>query len=206
MFTGIITALGRVRDAQMVGDAQRLTIEIADFLSGVMLGDSIAVNGCCLTVVEMTEGTFSVDVSPETLRCTNLGALTISASVNLEKAATLQQALGGHWVSGHVDATGKITNLTSVGEMRSLSVSVPEHLQRYIAKKGNITLNGVSLTVNEVNAEGVSLCLIPHTIAETTFQYMTVGDDINIEVDLLARYLERLVVIEPSPHKESACS
>jgi riboflavin synthase len=192
MFTGIVEATGVIRavvrgsrGASVMIDAGRLD------LSDVRLGDSIAVDGCCLTVVEMEPAAFRVDVSQETLECT-IG-FEACARVNLEKALRLSDRLGGHLVSGHVDARGEVTHKEQVGESRLLEIRPAAGLERYIARKGSITVNGVSLTVNRVEADRFEVNLIPHTLEATNLGVLRQGAQVNLEVDLLARYLERLV-------------
>jgi riboflavin synthase len=196
MFTGIIAAVGRVAAITPSAGGLRTRIDAGALpLDDVAIGDSIAVNGACLTVVSKTEHTFEVDLSSETLAC--VVAFEPNASVNLEKALRLADRLGGHLVSGHVDGIGVVQRVTPIGDNRVLGISVPEALARYIARKGSIAVDGVSLTVNEVSGNGFTVNLIPHTLASTSFDRLQAGARVNIEIDLVARYTERL--LEKSP-------
>ncbi len=194
MFTGIILAIGSVADIQARGGDYRLTINTGKLsLSDAQLGDSIAVNGVCLTAVELGEHYFVADVSNETLSRTSLKSLKLGTPVNLELALTPNTRMGGHIVSGHVDGLGKILEKTPDGRSIRLSFAVPDHLSRYIAEKGSITINGISLTVNSVSGNTFSVNIVPHTLQETTLGTSHPGDEVNLEVDILARYLERLL-------------
>jgi riboflavin synthase len=191
MFTGIVQAEGRIEKVTPHEGDVRLTIasgalEMAD----VSQGDSIAVNGVCLTVVEYDAQSFQVHVSAETLRCTEgLGA---PGDVNLEKALRLADRLGGHLVSGHVDGVGEVTQFDAVGECMLLAIRAPHALSRYISVKGSITVNGVSLTVNTVDRDDFTINLIPHTLEVTTLKSLRAGSKVNLEVDLIARYVDRM--------------
>jgi len=192
MFTGIVQAVGQVRDlAASAGGARSVIAVGALDLSDVAIGDSIAVNGVCLTVTALAADAFTVDVSAETLACTT--GFERSQRVNLEKALRLADRLGGHLLSGHVDGVGEIVRMEPAGENQLLVVRVPADLQRYVARKGSIAVNGVSLTVNEVANELVRINLIPHTLAATNLSALGVGARVNIEVDLIARYVERML-------------
>ena len=185
MFTGIVAAVGRVRGGR------KLAIDAGSLdLKDVAVGDSIAVNGACLTVVACKPLSFEVDVSRETLACTT--GLTAGRSVNLEKAMRLADRLGGHLVSGHVDGVGTVKRVAPAGGSRVMSVMAPAALAKFIARKGSITVNGVSLTVNEVKGAEFTVNLIPHTLAKTNLRELRAGGKVNLEVDLLARYAERL--------------
>ena len=191
MFTGIIVAVGRISAVTPTTGGVRARVEARDMsLDDVALGDSIAVSGVCLTVVALHTGAFEVDISRETLTCTS--GLDAGAEVNLEKALRLSDRLGGHLVSGHVDGRGVVARFEALGDNRLLDVTVPRELSRYIARKGSVALDGVSLTVNDVRDDGFTVNLIPHTIAHTNFARLRPGVSVNIEVDLLARYCERL--------------
>jgi len=191
MFTGIITAVGRVGAVARKSGGLRLRIESGGLrLGDVAVGDSIAVNGVCLTVVAKKAGSFESDVSPETLDCTT--GLEKGGRVNLEKALRLADRIGGHFVSGHVDGVGTVTRVRRVGANRVITIKAPARLARYIARKGSVTLNGVSLTVNDVNGAGFSVNLIPHTLAATNLGQLGARHKVNLEVDMLARYIERL--------------
>ena len=192
MFTGIIAAVGKISRVGSAKGGLRLAIDAGALgLSDVAVGDSIAVNGVCLTLVKRGKKNFSVDVSRETLRCT--AGLDKPGEVNLEKALRLSDRLDGHFVLGHVDGVGKVTRFEPAGKSRLLSVRAPSGLARYIARKGSVTVQGVSLTVNAARGAEFEVNLIPHTLAVTTLRYLEVGDRVNLEVDPLARYAERLL-------------
>jgi len=192
MFTGIIQAVGEVRELTLAEHAARLVIATDKLdLADVGIGDSIAVNGVCLTVTGLLSSAFSADVSPETMACTV--GFELAAAVNLEKALRLSDRLGGHLVSGHVDGVGAVVRFEQVGDNRLLAVRVPADLGRYVARKGSITVNGVSLTVNEVEREVLRVNLIPHTLAATNLGRLRSGTQVNLEVDLVARYIERML-------------
>ena len=197
MFSGIVSAVGRIRDIKPRQVGVRLTIDAGRLdLSDVALGDSIACNGVCLTVVRRGRKTFRVDVSPESLRCTV--GLSEPGPLNLEKALQVSDRLGGHIVSGHVDGVGEVVTFDPVGDNRLLKIRAPKDLAHYIARKGSITINGCSLTTNEVKdvkggAADFSINLIPHTLENTTLGRLQAGDRVNLEVDLIARYCERLL-------------
>lgn len=194
MFSGIIAAVGRITQLAPRNDGTptvRLTVDAGRLdLGDVAIGDSIACNGVCLTVVEKTSGGFCVDVSPETLSCTV--GLNAPGPINLEKALRLADRLGGHLVSGHVDGVGEVVRFDPVGDNRLLVIRAPEALSRYIARKGSITVNGVSLTTNSVDGAGFSINLIPHTLEATTLGGLQTGAPVNLEIDLIARYVARM--------------
>jgi len=192
MFSGIVAATGRIRKAERRKTGLRLTVDAGTLpLRDVAVGDSIAVNGVCLTVVARARKSFGVDVSRETLRCTV--GLDEPGEINLEKALRMSDRLGGHFVSGHVDGVGKVTQLREAGADRLLWVRAPRGIARYIARKGSIAVHGVSLTVNAVRGTEFEINLIPHTLAVTTLKRLRAGDRVNLEVDPLARYAERLL-------------
>ena len=201
MFTGIIQSIGHIHEYDARGADARMVIRGGglDF-SDVALGDSIAVNGVCLTVVAMTADSFTVDVSAETLRCTE-GFLP-GAEVNLEKALRLADRLGGHLVSGHVDGVGTVHRFVPVGESHLLEIAAPTELARYIIRKGSITVNGVSLTVNAVDGPRFALNLIPHTLEMTTLKHLKTGSRVNLEVDMIARYVERMMQFTNATDKD----
>lgn len=191
MFTGIIQAQGHIKTITPHDDDARLVIDTGSLdLQDVAIGDSIAVNGVCLTVVTLGTDTFEADVSKETLSCT-VGLDTLR-EVNLEKALRLSDRLGGHLVSGHVDGVGQVIRFEPVGESMLLAVRAPNLLSRYIAVKGSITIDGVSLTVNHVDGDDFNVNLIPHTVEVTTLKGLGVGSRVNLEVDLIARYVDRM--------------
>jgi len=195
MFTGIVEAQGAVSNCTSTGKDVRVSISTGTLdLSDVRVGDSIAVSGCCLTVVSLGPESFDVDVSQETLSCT--AGFAAGDAVNLEKSLRLSDRLGGHLVSGHVDGVGEVAQMVRVGESWLLEVRMPPPLAKYLARKGAITVNGVSLTVNRVEHDRFAVNLIPHTVAVTNLQSLVSGSRVNLEVDLLARYVERLLAAE----------
>ncbi|MDM8564581.1 riboflavin synthase [Candidatus Halobeggiatoa sp. HSG11] len=195
MFTGIIQAVGKIAQRQTTGTDARLYIKATQLdWSNVQLGDSIAVNGVCLTAVVLPGDGFWADVSNETLLHTTLGKLTIGSTINLEKALTPQMHLGGHIVSGHVDGVGIITSCYEEGRSIRLNIKAPTELAKYIAPKGSICVDGISLTVNTVQQSEFSLNIVPHTQERTTLAEIKVGQQVNLEVDIIARYLERLLL------------
>ena len=195
MFTGIIQAIGKIADKEPKGSDMRLRIETGKLaLDDVQLGDSIAVNGVCLTAVELPGNGFWADVSGETLERTGLGRLESGSTVNLEKALTPTTRLGGHLVSGHVDGVGEVIDRHDDGRSVRFKIRAPDELAKYIAEKGSICVDGISLTVNEVNGAEFELNIVPHTIKETIMGTYQVGTHVNLEVDLIARYLERLLL------------
>lgn len=200
MFTGIVATVGKISRITPLGveanAGVRLSIDAGDLsLDDVALGDSIAINGACMTVIAKSGSTFDVDVSRESLNCT--AGLDQPGEVNLEKALTLAERLGGHLVSGHVDGLGTVRKLEPVGESYELVVAAPRELAKYLAFKGSIVVNGVSLTVNRVtdsaDACEFSINLIPHTLQATTLKHLRAGSPVNLEVDLIARYVERML-------------
>ena len=193
MFTGIIADIGIIADKQDREGGLRLRIDTNNLGMGdVQLGDSIAVNGVCLTAIKLEGDSFTVDVSRETLHCT-VGLEQQGAQVNLEKAMRLADRLGGHLVSGHVDGVGEVLEFVNLGESWKLSVRAPKDLAKYIAAKGSITINGVSLTVNKVEGAVFHVNLIPHTLQETTLKGLHPDSRVNLEIDLIARYVERMM-------------
>jgi riboflavin synthase len=194
MFTGIILAVGLISAIERKAGDCRLTIATGKLpLHDVVLGDSIAVNGVCLTAVELGSDYFCADVSNETLSRTTLNAATVGTPVNLELALTPSTRLGGHIVSGHVDGIGTVTEKRADGRSFRFKFKAPDNLAKYIAEKGSICINGISLTVNEVDGAVFSVNIVPHTLKETTLGEAVVGTKVNLEVDLLARYMERLI-------------
>ncbi|WP_029416098.1 riboflavin synthase [Brevundimonas bacteroides] len=191
MFTGIITDIGRVRAVAQTARDRRYEIETAWDTSGIELGASVSHSGVCLTVVEKEPGWFAVEVSGETLSKTTLGAWTAGTKVNLERATRVGDELGGHIVSGHVDGLGRVVEITPEGGSHRIVIEAPEPLHRFIAAKGSITVDGVSLTVNSVEGRRFGLNIIPHTWEATTLGQLQVGDAVNLEIDMLARYLAR---------------
>ena len=199
MFTGIIQAVGRIAQIEAGKEDIRLRIETGKLpLSAVKLGDSIATSGVCLTVTELPGDGFWADVSPETLSLTSLGTKDVGDSVNLETSLTLQTALGGHLVSGHVDGVGQVERIVEDARFWRVTIAAPENLARYIAMKGSICVDGTSLTVNQVEGASFELTIIPQTWEETVFSEYQTGSSVNLEVDVIARYLERLMQYDQS--------
>ena len=192
MFAGIIEATGEIREVKPDGKGLRLTIGTTLNLSDIRVGDSIAVDGICLTVIACSVNSFSADVSLETLNCT-VGFVK-RGKVNLEKALLVSDRINGHLVSGHVDGVGRVVNFERVGECYLLSIKAPRGLAKYIARKGSIAVNGVSLAVNKAEGSTFSVNLIPHTLEVTTMKYLQRGARVNLEVDILARYIEQLLM------------
>lgn len=191
MFTGIIEQVGTISAVEPLGDSVRLTIDAPAILDGVALGDSIAVNGVCLTVAEHTATTFTADCMQETLDRSNLGELRVGSPVNLERAALVNARLDGHIVQGHVDATTTLTSRNSSEHWDVLRFALPPTLARYIVEKGSIAINGTSLTVSALGDDYFEVSLIPITLRNTIFGKLAVGGTVNLEVDVLAKYVER---------------
>ncbi len=202
MFTGIVEELGVVEGIEEQGDAIRLSVRGPHVTTDVSLGDSISVNGCCLTVAVRDGETFTADVMRETLRATSLGALAVGSRVNLERAVTPQTRLGGHIVQGHVDGTGRVVRREPSEHWELVEIELPPGLARYLVPKGSVTVDGISLTVVDLPGESTgstdragsfTVSLIPETLARTTLGFKEVGDPVNLEVDVIAKYVERLV-------------
>jgi riboflavin synthase len=194
MFTGIVSANGKISSVDRQDGQARFSIATGELdMVGVQLGDSIAVNGVCLTVIEFAADSFSADLSRETLDLTTLGEARVDASVNLERALALGDSLGGHMVTGHVDGVGTVRSVTPDAGSIRLAIEAPEPLARYIAQKGSVCIDGVSLTVNGVEGAVFDLMIVPHTQAATVIDNYESGTLVNIEVDMIARYLERLM-------------
>lgn len=191
MFTGIVTDVGRLRAVRETNRDLRFEVETSFDLSTIDMGASISHAGCCLTIVEKGEGWFAVEISGETLSLTTLGAWKEGDPINLERAARVGDELGGHIVSGHVDGVGEVVSVESEGGSHRVRVRVPQPLHRFIAPKGSITMDGVSLTVNEVEGDVFGVNLIPHTWDVTTLGRLQPGSKVNLEIDMLARYLAR---------------
>ncbi|MEU8463283.1 riboflavin synthase [Streptomyces sp. NPDC029003] len=199
MFTGIVEELGEVTAVERLADASRFRLRGPVVTEDAKHGDSIAVNGVCLTVVETADGEFTADVMQETLNRSSLGALTAGSRVNLERPMALGGRLGGHLVQGHVDGTGEILSRAPSEHWEIVRVALPENLSRYVVEKGSITVDGVSLTVVEAAAGHFSISLIPTTLALTTLGIKQPGDPVNLEVDVLAKYVERLLAAGVDP-------
>ena len=193
MFTGIVAATGKITHIQPLEQGLRLTVAAPGLdLEDVALGDSIAHSGVCLTVIAKKKGAYQVDVSKETLDCT-VGLDALGEEVNLEKAMRLSDFIGGHLVSGHVDGVGTVVKFEKIGESHELVIEAPKKLAKYIARKGSVTVDGVSLTTNKVKGRSFSINLIPHTVEVTTLKRLHAGARVNLEVDLIARYVERML-------------
>ncbi|WP_405441791.1 riboflavin synthase [Streptomyces avidinii] len=199
MFTGIVEELGEVTAVEQLQEASRFRLRGPLVTEGAKHGDSIAVNGVCLTVVETADGEFTADVMQETLNRSSLGALTKGSRVNLERPMALGGRLGGHLVQGHVDGTGEILSRTPSEHWEIVKVALPANLSRYVVEKGSITVDGVSLTVVEAAADWFTISLIPTTLALTTLGHKQSGDPVNLEVDVLAKYVERLLAAGVNP-------
>lgn len=200
MFSGIVQGLGRILESTGKGGDRQIVIGTEGVeLGAIAIGDSIAVNGVCLTATAVRAASFTADVSAETLACTTLGQLTVRSAVNLEASLKLGQAIAGHLVYGHVDGIGEVVELADSARSIALTIAVPTGLGRYIAPKGSVTVDGVSLTVNAVDANRFTVNIIPHTREITVISGYAYGTPVNIEVDMIARYLERLVLADGSP-------
>ncbi|GAA4790677.1 riboflavin synthase [Corynebacterium canis] len=193
MFTGIIEEIGRVAAVEQMGDSMRITVAAEAVLSDAKLGDSIAVNGVCLTVAERTASTFSADCMAETLARSSLGKVQVGGHVNLERAAALNSRLGGHIVQGHVDSTAELLQLEHTPHWDVLRFSLPERLARYVVEKGSITVDGTSLTVSNLGSDYFEVSLIPTTLRDTTLGELRAGQTVNLEVDVVAKYVERML-------------
>lgn len=197
MFTGIVEERGTVASVEPLTNAERIAIRGSVVLADVRPGDSIAVNGVCLTVVDIGPDSFTADVMQETLKRSSLGSAGVGSEVNLERAARLDSRLGGHLVQGHVDGTGEVLVIEPDPHWTLMRISLPAGLGRYVVEKGSITVDGVSLTVVGADDDGFSVSLIPTTLAETTLGSRRVGDTVNLEVDAIAKYVERLMQGRP---------
>lgn len=198
MFTGITEEKGTVLNLEKTPLKCCLTIKAATVLEGTRTGDSIAVNGVCLTVTKMTENSFSADVMPETLRRSSLGALRAGSHVNLERAMSAEGRFGGHIVTGHIDGTGKIHSVKKEGNAVLVSISAPKEILRLIVEKGSVAIDGISLTVTGVTETDFSVSLIPHTAEVTTLLSKKAGDIVNLENDIVGKYVERLLSVSKS--------
>jgi len=208
MFTGIIAAVGKITAIKNNEKDMTITVHAGGLdMSDVKLGDSIANNGVCLTVTHLTNDSFNADVSHETIKLSGFSAIKTGFMINLEKAMQMNERFGGHIVSGHVDGVGEVTAITPLGNAVEYWIKAPNELAKYIAKKGSITVDGVSLTTNDVDGANFKLTIIPHTISETIMQQYVVGSRVNLEVDVIARYLERLMLGEQAAetsHKQQS--
>ena len=193
MFTGLVAELGTVQRLARQGSSYHLTVGAKKVLENLKIGDSVAVNGACLTVVRMDDSGFTADVMPETVRLTNIGSLQPGSKVNLERTLRLCDGLDGHIVSGHVEGLGTISEQRPEGIAVVVTIATPPELLKYIIKKGSIAIDGISLTVTEVTDTSFSVSLIPHTAKETTIGFKKVGDSVNLETDILGKYVERML-------------
>lgn len=193
MFTGIVEELGTVAGIEDQGDAVRLTISAATVLSDAELGASIAVNGCCLTVATLGDGEWTADVMLETLKRTSLHALSVGDQVNLERAVTPSTRLGGHIVQGHVDGVGRVVSREPSEHWEVVTISLDRELARYVVEKGSIAVDGISLTVVSVTEDAFTVSLIPETLARTSLGFRAVGDEVNLETDIIAKHVEKLL-------------
>jgi len=191
MFTGLVETMGRVHTLEPRTAGLRLVIAAPAIVEGIEIGDSIAINGCCLTVVQITETLLGFDAGPETLACTNLGQKKVGDNINLERSACLGDRLGGHIVTGHVDGLGELVQREDQQDWSTFWIIAPANLSLQMATKGSITVDGISLTLVDVTDEQFSVALIPHTLEVTTLGELQVGDQVNLETDLLAKYVER---------------
>ena len=194
MFTGIIQTIGKISKIESNDSNSRIVFEVEKFiLDDIRIGDSISVNGVCLSVIKKSEDTFSVDVSNETMRLTTFSVLKVNNNVNLEKAMILSDRINGHFVSGHIDGTGIIKEKKKEGRSTFFLIEFPQDLKKFVSKKGSISIDGVSLTINTTQGNSFGVNIIPHTLSETIMSEYKEGDKVNIEVDLIARYLDKLI-------------
>ena len=193
MFTGIVEGIGKVTEVQCRGDLLSLGIAIPPSLTDIAVSDSICVNGVCLTVTVCSEGSFQAEISPETLKRTTLGSLKPSVEVNLERALKISDRLGGHLVTGHVDVTGSVAEVTKGAGSLVMTIRVPQEITPYLVEKGSVTVEGVSLTVSGVHGDTFTVAIIPYTAENTTLGKQKIGDGVNIEVDILGKYVKRFL-------------
>ena len=198
MFTGIIFAIGEITNIISNNDDKCFIIDVGDMeKSSVSIGDSICINGTCLTVIEIVERSIKVDVSTETLSCTNFNEYKVGNRVNLEQALLPTERLNGHIISGHVDGIGQIISIKAEARSTCFVIEFPAHIGKYLCKKGSVCIDGVSLTINDVSDSGISINIIPHTMSHTIFSDYSPGSHVNIEIDIIARYLESLCKEKP---------
>lgn len=203
MFTGIVEEIGHVEHIQNGEKFSRIKINAVKVLEQSQIGDSIATNGVCLTITNMTSGSFEADIMAETLRKSNLGSLRIGAAVNLERAMRLSSRLGGHLVSGHIDGIGEMMSITKEAAATWITIKAPTEILRYVVLKGSIAIDGISLTVADVTKEYFKVSVIPHTKNKTTLLMKGVTDQVNLEVDIIGKYVERLLGLTHEVHKEN---
>ncbi len=203
MFTGIIEELGKIKSFERFSNGAELTVECKDILSDIKIGDSICVNGVCQTVTEFNSTSFSVMLSDETLNVTNFSDTKQGDYVNLERALALNSRLGGHIVSGHIDCTGRLISLKKLSNFYNLEFEIPQENSKYVVYKGSVTIDGISLTVAEVNENRLTVAIIPHTYENTVLKYLKTGDSVNIETDILAKYVEKLLGFKDNKTKDT---
>lgn len=202
MFTGIIEELGKIKKIEPLSNGAVLTVECKKILSDIKTGDSICVNGVCQTVTDYDSSSFNVMLSDETLKVTNFSDIKQGCFVNLERALTLNSRLGGHIVSGHVDSTGKLISIEKLSNFYNLKFEIPQNSSKYVVYKGSVAINGISLTVAEVNRNNFTVAIIPHTYENTDLKYLEIGDSVNIETDILAKYIEKLIKLNDNTKEE----
>ncbi|MFQ5854629.1 MAG: riboflavin synthase [Anaerolineae bacterium] len=193
MFSGIVEEVGKVASIRRRGEIVEVTIAASQVLGGTELGDSLAINGTCLTVTRLTDSSFTVELSPETLRRTNLGDLQPGAGVNLERSLAVGGRIGGHFVQGHIDGTGQVQSLTPEGESIMVRFTAPPSLMRYVVPKGYIAIDGMSLTIVERDADSFTVAFIPYTLAHTIAGSYNAGDRVNLEADIIGKYVENIL-------------
>ena len=203
MFTGIVEELGKIKSFERFSNGAELTVECKDILSDIKIGDSICVNGVCQTVTEFNSTSFSVMLSDETLNVTNFYNAKQGDYVNLERALALNARLGGHIVSGHIDCTGRLISLKKLSDFYNLEFEMLQENSKYVVYKGSITINGISLTIAEVNGNRFTVAIIPHTYENTVLKYLKSGDSVNIETDIIAKYVEKLLGFKDNKTKET---
>jgi len=203
MFTGIVEELGKIKSFERFSNGAELTVECKDILSDIKIGDSICVNGVCQTVTEFNSTSFSVMLSDETLNVTNFYNAKQGDYVNLERALALNARLGGHIVSGHIDCTGRLISLKKLSDFYNLEFEMLQENSKYVVYKGSITINGISLTIAEVNENRFTVAIIPHTYENTVLKYLKSGDSVNIETDIIAKYVEKLLGFKDNKTKET---
>lgn len=193
MFTGIIEEIGKVKSISNNTKSSRIEISATKVLDNTLIGDSISTNGVCLTVTELDKNSFTVDVMAETVRSSNLSKLKVNDQVNLERALTLQTRLGGHLVSGHVDIEGRISNVEKEENATWITIAIEQMYMKYMVKKGSVAIDGVSLTIQDISESNIRVSIIPHTKEVTTLLHKSLGDSVNIEIDMMVKYVERLL-------------
>lgn len=203
MFTGIVEELGKIKSFERFSNGAELTVECKDILSDIKIGDSICVNGVCQTVTEFNSTSFSVMLSDETLNVTNFSDTKQGDYVNLERALALNSRLGGHIVSGHIDCTGRLISLKKLSNFYNLEFEIPQENSKYVVYKGSVTIDGISLTVAEVNENRLTVAIIPHTYENTVLKYLKTRDSVNIETDILAKYVEKLLGFKDNKTKDT---